>query len=500
VEFRVVTPGDAQVLADVFSDIDQTFFRPHPFTDDEASLIASHAGPDVYAILLDGQRPVAYGMLRGWDEGYSTPSLGIAVRTSAQGRGLGRLMMQHLHGEAKRRGASVVRLRVHRDNTRARRLYESMGYRYDGEDRGELVMLLDLAVGAGAQPAQAATNGMEACLLDVDAPRWASFLRETPHDFYHLPAYVELCARHEDGEARALYVQDGPAAMLLPLIIRCIPGGDRCDAVSPYGYPGPLTSGTSAPEFLSAALAAGLTTLRNEGIVSVFVRLHPLLNASPPVGVGEVVLHGDTVSIDLTLPREARLALMRHNHRRDIGRAVRKGLRARMDPDFVRYDTFKQLYRDTMVRRAASPYYLFEDAYFDRLREALDGRLHLCLVEEDAAVAAAGLFVETDGIVQFHLAGADEAFRRLEPSKLMVDFAADWASARGNRYLHLGGGVGGVNDSLLYYKAGFSPLRHAFRTLHAVVDEAEYDRLVAAHEVRTPASPEAEFFPRYRAG
>jgi acetyltransferase-like isoleucine patch superfamily enzyme len=35
-------------------------------------------------------------MLRGWDEGCEVPSLGIAVRTSAQGRGLGRLMMAHL--------------------------------------------------------------------------------------------------------------------------------------------------------------------------------------------------------------------------------------------------------------------------------------------------------------------------------------------------------------------------------------------------------------------
>jgi len=137
-EFRVVGPGDAQALAEVFSDIDETFFRPHPFTESEAMRIADHVGKDAYAILLDGQRPVAYGMLRGWDEGYRTPSLGIAVRTDSQGRGFGRLMMAHLHAEARRRGAVQVRLRVHPDNIRARRLYESIGYEYAGEDRGEL--------------------------------------------------------------------------------------------------------------------------------------------------------------------------------------------------------------------------------------------------------------------------------------------------------------------------------------------------------------------------
>jgi [ribosomal protein S18]-alanine N-acetyltransferase len=144
VEYRVVGPSDESILAELFANIDDTFFRPHPFTPEEARSIANRRGRDVYAVMADGLRPVAYGMLRGWDEGYSVPSLGIAVRTDAQGRGCGRLMMEHLHAEALARGADQVRLRVHPENVRARRLYESMGYVYDGEDRGELVMVLVL--------------------------------------------------------------------------------------------------------------------------------------------------------------------------------------------------------------------------------------------------------------------------------------------------------------------------------------------------------------------
>src|SRR5450759_1679008 len=139
-EFRIVEPADEAVLCDLFADIDDTFFRPHPFTVDEAKVISCHQGRDAYTILVEEGRAVAYGMLRGWDEGYSVPSLGIAVRTSASGRGLGRSMMAHLHAEAARRGATVVRLRVHPENVRARLLYESLGYAYAGEDRGELVM------------------------------------------------------------------------------------------------------------------------------------------------------------------------------------------------------------------------------------------------------------------------------------------------------------------------------------------------------------------------
>ena len=144
VEFRSVRPPEAEALADLFQDIDDTFFRPHPFTAEEARRIANLEGRDVYVLLFDGDRAVAYGMLRGWNEGFETPSLGIAVRTDSHRRGFGRLMMGHLHEVARAHGAEMVRLRVHPDNQRARRLYQSMGYRYAGEDRGELVMLIDV--------------------------------------------------------------------------------------------------------------------------------------------------------------------------------------------------------------------------------------------------------------------------------------------------------------------------------------------------------------------
>jgi lipopolysaccharide/colanic/teichoic acid biosynthesis glycosyltransferase/ribosomal protein S18 acetylase RimI-like enzyme len=142
VEFRIVGPGDAPVLLDLLEGIDRAFFRPHPFTLAEAERIASHTGRDVYGMLMDGDRAVAYGLLRGLDEGYATPAVGVAVRSDMQGRGLARATMIALQAEGRARGAEGVRLRVHADNARARRLYESLGYAYRGEERGELVMVL----------------------------------------------------------------------------------------------------------------------------------------------------------------------------------------------------------------------------------------------------------------------------------------------------------------------------------------------------------------------
>lgn len=334
-------------------------------------------------------------------------------------------------------------------------------------------------------------------MLGADDPRWASFLADARHDFYHLPAYVALCAVQEGGEARALLVATDRRAMLLPLVVRPIPGGGH-DATSPYGYPGPLLSAPDDPAFLQDALLEGVRLLESRGLVSLFVRFHPLLNAVPPDGVGHRVHGGDTVSVNLALTAEELWRQTRAGHRNEINHALRAGYAASFDEKWVHYDEFRRLYRATMMRVSAASYYLFDDAYFDGLRAALEDRLRLCVVKVDGAVAAAGLFVETCGLVQFHLSGSDPAYARERPTKLMLHFVRTWAKERGDRELHLGGGVGAGDDSLLHFKAGFSSLRYPFFTLRIVVNRAEYVQLVRS---RDPfADPEAldDFFPLYR--
>jgi ribosomal protein S18 acetylase RimI-like enzyme len=109
---------------------DTAHFQPHAFTPEYVATLVRYAGDDLYYLLVEGDGILSYGMLRGWDEGFSIPSLGIAVHPSARGQGLGRLMMNFLHAAARRRNSSTVRLRVAVENETAAALYESMGYRF----------------------------------------------------------------------------------------------------------------------------------------------------------------------------------------------------------------------------------------------------------------------------------------------------------------------------------------------------------------------------------
>ena len=338
---------------------------------------------------------------------------------------------------------------------------------------------------------------MRTALIEADAPIWTNVLDRVRHDFYHLPAYLTLSADFEGGQARALLVEDGPRGLLLPLVIRPIPGGGT-DAASPYGYPGPLIWGTSDPEFVREAFEAGVEHLRSQGIVSLFVRLHPLLDQVPPVGVGTLLTHGETVSIDLTQSLEEIWSQTRNNHRRDIGKSERLGYVARIDEGWELFGTFVRLYRETMLRLGAEERYMFDERYFRTLRAALGSSAFLWLVTKEDAVAAAVLFVESSGIVQYHLAGTDEHHAWARPTKLLIRTVTSWAKERGDLRLHLGGGVGGADDSLMHFKAGFSDERHVFHTLRVVVDEAAYARLTTARHPELDPADLTGFFPLYR--
>ncbi|HEU4423560.1 MAG TPA: GNAT family N-acetyltransferase [Pilimelia sp.] len=307
--------------------------------------------------------------------------------------------------------------------------------------------------------------------------RWMAALDRVAHDAYHHPAYVEFDANYCAGRPVGFLYEESGHVFLLPLVLRMIPGTDRCDAVSPYGYPSPI-SDTQDQRLWDAAVDALVRKLGAEGSVSCFVRMHPLLGAQHAslARVGTLAYHGDTVSIDLRRSEEEMWQQVRGNHRRHIHRARRLGRMTAID-DWGFLDDFIDIYHETMRRVGAADYYFFPHSYFAALRDALGECLHLAVVLADGTAIGGGLFFEEDGIVQYHLGGSRAAYLPEQPSKLLIDDVRRWASARGNTALHLGSGVGGRNNPLFHFKAGFSDARHEFHTWRIVLDPDEYGRL-----------------------
>lgn len=141
---HTVTLG--RLFARIAVDPKNSQFHPHPFSDAEAERICTLAGNDKYVVLRSGCDFQGYGMLRGWNEGFSIPSLGIYIAPELRGTGAARLLMQHLHLIARLSGATQVRLSVYKENFTAFRLYESMGYLFkvSNESSDQLVGMLNL--------------------------------------------------------------------------------------------------------------------------------------------------------------------------------------------------------------------------------------------------------------------------------------------------------------------------------------------------------------------
>lgn len=97
--------------------------------------------------------------------------------------------------------------------------------------------------------------------------------------------------------------------------------------------------------------------------------------------------------------------------------------------------------------------------------------------------------------------GSNDKYRNLSPSKVLLDDALRWARSRGLSVMHLGGGRGGQEDALFWFKSRFSPRRHTFHTGRWVLDRAGYRELLDRRSAALPDGDRLDpgFFPAYRA-
>ena len=139
--FERLNPLNAKYLVDFLINNQDvgTFFQPHPFTKEAIAHILDSRKEDEFIVMRLNDKGylggvIGYGLLRGWDEGYERPSLGITVDKNYRGEGYGKRMMEYLHQLAREHGATEVRLTIEKENVVARNFYKGMGYKFHAWD------------------------------------------------------------------------------------------------------------------------------------------------------------------------------------------------------------------------------------------------------------------------------------------------------------------------------------------------------------------------------
>jgi hypothetical protein len=293
-----------------------------------------------------------------------------------------------------------------------------------------------------------------------------------PAEFFRSPAFLAA-----EGVTHSLVIEGNGFSEALPVIVRGIPGFERLDAISPYGYPGAKGPPTSPP-------AADEVDWSATGLVSVFVR--------DRIG-GPPCLAGGTERARVRIADPARESGLRKRPGQQIRQNERRGwvVEAHPGPTVTegQRGAFERAYGETMERTGAAERYLYESAYLEGILQS--ERSWLLLAARDGETPGAGAIAgASDGYLHYYLGGtADEA---LSDSPMKNLFAAMIGLAGElDLPLHLGGGVE-PGDSLDEFKRGFANAEEPFLTHEVVCDPAAYAELAGDPGERSG------FFPAYR--
>jgi ribosomal protein S18 acetylase RimI-like enzyme len=118
---------------------DKNFFHPHELSYPGLLNEIADNPKNYYVFFMDIDNVLGYGMLRGWQEGYEIPSLGILIDIAQRGKGISKNLMWHLESVAQIKKSPKIRLTVFKQNKNAIALYNKLGYIFSDKNENELV-------------------------------------------------------------------------------------------------------------------------------------------------------------------------------------------------------------------------------------------------------------------------------------------------------------------------------------------------------------------------
>ncbi len=276
-----------------------------------------------------------------------------------------------------------------------------------------------------------------------------------------------------------------------PLVVREIPGTDRLDATSPYGYPGMAIS--DGPRLrIEFPIDPGSIDFSPTGLVSIFLR-HSLEGGPPVTGIPP--LAGATprnvcLLSDPALPRKSRAS-----DRQQIRKNLKRGCSVEITPGHETTPEqragFFAAYTETMRRTRAAERYFFSEGYFDLILSA-EGTWLFILRGPEGEAAAASIAALSDGLLHYYLSGTADAHLKGAPMKNVVEEMINFGAER-ELAVNFGGGLA-PGDALEEFKRGFANLEEQWFTSEIVCDEEASEELAARlGDSRVPG-----YFPPYR--
>jgi hypothetical protein len=329
------------------------------------------------------------------------------------------------------------------------------------------------------------------------------------HDVYYLSNYVKAFEIHGDGKPTLFYYEDKNIRAMNVVMKRDIaldqrftekvPLNTYFDIATPYGYGGFLIEGEVTEESLKTLDYAYNTKCKNEGIISEFVRFHPVLNNSQDLSyIYDISILGKTIRMELD-SQEQIWGNLSSKNRNVIRKAVKSGVEIYWGREPKLLKEFMKLYTATMDKDNAKDYYYFKNDFYNSILNDLKfNSLIFYAVYEDKIIAMSMILFINDQ-VHYHLSASDREYQHLAPTNLLLFEAACWGQENGYRTFHLGGGLGSKEDSLYKFKKAFNKNSDTIFIIgKKIFNEEQYNKLIQIRCEDNNYNNDTLFFPKYR--
>ncbi len=334
------------------------------------------------------------------------------------------------------------------------------------------------------------------------AEQWDAVVRSfREYDAYWLSGYVKAFQIHGDGTPLLFLYEDDEIRGINVVMKRDVAEDERFkgkilqdryfDFSTPYGYGGWLIEG----EKVEALFEAYAEWAKRHGIISEFVRFHPMVKNHSKVGMFyDVTQLGEVVHMDLSSQEGIWNNIISKN-RNMIRKAIKNDVKVYNGRFPEIYSKFRLIYNATMEKDDADDYYYFGERFYESVLDDLPQNAQVFWAEKNGEVIAASIILLANGFINYHLSGSVKEYGTLAPTNLILYQVALWGCANGYRTFYLGGGVGSGEDSLFKFKRAFyKGDLNRFYIGKKIYDQEKYDELLAIREtVKNPS-----YFPKYR--
>lgn len=264
--------------------------------------------------------------------------------------------------------------------------------------------------------------------------------------------YIESLINNNENNIFNFIFKKGEYLFINKAITSKIPNTKYYDMVSPYGYSGYYTNSNNI-EFLNEAIINQSIKANQRNIIAEFIRFNPYYPYTKYFK--NIIDFFDKAKDIIEVATDSDIRMKNYSPR--LKTKLRKSLKLLTIEKSNDLNTFKTLYRQTMLRNNADNFYYFSDKYFDALIRMEDSLMLSALFENE--ICAMGIFL-FDKICGYYHLGANAQIsinNNLNAMGAIFETFFQIANKKSIKKCILGGGRNNDNnDSLFIFKKQFA--------------------------------------------